>query len=86
MYLSYSMEDHHFAQDVKEHLEQEGKSVYDFEMATPLGSSVPVEKGDMIMQHSRKMVVILSSSYVANTWCTFEASLAKVKSPGKRRL
>lgn len=83
VYLSYSREDYEFAEGVKKHLRQAGKTVYDFEMAAPLGSSVPVERSDMIMEHSRKTVIILSSAYVANKWCSFEASLAKVKSPGK---
>ena len=86
VYLSYSREDYEFAEGVKKHLRQAGKTVYDFEMAAPLGSSVPVERSDMIMEHSRKTVIILSSAYVANKWCSFEASLAKVKSPGKGAL
>lgn len=85
MYLSYSREDCEFAEGVKKRLRQAGKSVYDFEMSAPLGSSIPVERGDMIMEHSRKMVIILSRAYVDNKWCKFEASLAKVKSPGMYR-
>lgn len=83
VYLSYSKVDSDFAQEVREHLLQAGKSVYDYEMDSLLGNNIPVEKGDMIMERCHKMVVILSPSYVADTWCKFEAALAKTKSPGK---
>lgn len=83
VYLSYSGENYLFAQEVKDCLVQAGKTVYDYEMDSPLGNNIPEEKGDMIMERCRKMVVVLSPSYVGDKWCKFEASLAKAKSPGK---
>ena len=82
MYLSCDTDDWHFGKHLGDILKQNDFSVYEYEEDSDPGEDEPQVKGDMIMEKCRKVILIMSPSYIESEYKMMEASLARSKCPG----
>lgn len=85
VYLSCDSEDWHFGKHLGDVLRRNGFSVYEYEEDSDPGEDEPLVKGNMIMEKCRKVILVMSPSYIESEYKMMEASLARSKCPAPKK-